>query len=82
MFFVLKLKYLDTQLLSGGKKYLVGNKFSIADSYLYIVLTWSPYAKVDLTLYKNVDNYFQGIKNLENIKNAHKRMETNPDTTI
>ena len=32
----------------GNKTYLVGNAFTIADAYLFTILNWSHYTKVDL----------------------------------
>eukprot|EP00128_Syssomonas_multiformis_P006720 Colp12_sorted_trinity150504_noHs@16848 len=37
-----KLKYVDEQLI-GSKNFVVGNFFTVADAYLYIVFTWFPY---------------------------------------
>ena len=39
-----KLDYLNGVLK--GRKYLVGESFTVADSYLYIVLSWTGYVKV------------------------------------
>ena len=75
-----KLKYINDNLVN-GKKFLVGDKFSIADSYLYIVLTWEPYAKFDTKPYPNVQKYFEGIKALPLVQAAHKAMEGVPTTT-
>lgn len=73
-----KLSYLEKQL--AGKSYLVGGKFSVADSYLYIVLTWlNP---EDLTPYPAVRKYFEGIKNLPTVVAAHARIATQPPKTI
>ena len=33
-------------IAQGGRKFLVGDKFSIADAYTYIILSWSGYLKV------------------------------------
>ena len=49
-----KLTYLNDKVMVGGKKYLVGDKFSVADSYLYIVLTWFPYLGLDVAAYPNL----------------------------
>lgn len=75
---VSKLAYLEKQLT--GKSYLVGEKFSVADSYLYIVLTWLK--PEDLTPYPAVSKFFEGIKNLPGVVAAHARMATHPTKTI
>ena len=69
-------------LLGGGKKYLVGDSFTVADSYCYIVVSWAPYLKVDLTPYPNVKAYFDGIAALPNVQAAHKRMGESPATVV
>jgi glutathione S-transferase len=47
-------KHLETH------QYLVGEKFSAADSYLFTVLRWSP--RVDVTLPANVQKFYDRIK--------------------
>ena len=42
------------------KKFVVGDAFTVADAYLYIVLTWEPYAKFDTAPFPNVQAYFEG----------------------
>jgi len=74
------LKYLnDTYLVN--KKFLVGDSFSIADAYLYIVLSWSGYVKVDLSPFPVVVEYFNYIGNLSNVVEAKARIATSPTTT-
>ena len=76
-----KLEYLEKNLI-GDRKFLVGESFTIADSYLYIILSWTKYVGIDLSPYAKVNNYFNAIGNLENVKAAHKRIESNPPSTI
>jgi glutathione S-transferase len=76
-----KLKHLNDVLI-GDKKFLVGDYFTVADSYLYIVLSWTGYLQIDLTPFPKVQAYVEGIKNLEAVKAAFARIETNPATTI
>ena len=73
-----KLTYLNDHALK-DKKYLVGDKFSIADSYLYIVLTWLKPGELDA--YPAVKAYFEGIKALPFVVEAHAKMAGNPATT-
>lgn len=44
--------YLDKQL--AGRDYLFGDKFSVADAYLFTVTTWAPYVKLDLAELANL----------------------------
>jgi glutathione S-transferase len=74
-----KLTYLNEIELK-DKKFLVGDKFSIADSYLYIVLSWLP--PEDREKYPAIQAYFEGIKSLEGVIAAHARIATNPATAV
>ena len=38
----------------GSKPYLLGEQFSVADCYLFVVLTWSPHVSFDLTPWPNL----------------------------
>jgi glutathione S-transferase len=40
-----------------GKQYASGNKFSIADAYLFVVLNWSGMHKIDLAKWPNIKAY-------------------------
>jgi glutathione S-transferase len=42
----LRCAWLATQL--AGKQYLMGDRFSVADAYLFTVLNWAPMVKFDL----------------------------------
>ena len=76
-----KLQYINNHLI-GDKPFVVGNSFTIADAYLYIVLSWAGYVKVDLAPFSNIVAYSARIAALENVQAAHARMATNPATTI
>jgi glutathione S-transferase len=76
-----KLTYLNDTYIA-NKKFVVGDSFTIADSYLYIVLSWAPYVGVDLTPYPKVKAYFDGIAALPNVQAAHQRMATNPSSIL
>lgn len=51
-----KLTYVNDKMLN-GKDYLVGTSFTIADSYLNIVLSWCPHVGIDLTAFPNLVAY-------------------------
>ena len=76
-----KLTYLENTFIA-DKHFLVGDSFTIADSYLYIVLSWAPYVGVDLAPFPKVKAYFDRIGGLENVKAAHARMATNPSSVL
>ena len=70
-----KLKYVTETLLQEGKKdYVVGSTFSVADAYLYIILTWSPYVGVDLTPFPALVAYKERIGALDFVQGAHAAM--------
>lgn len=56
------------------KQFIVGDHFTVADALLYIVLSWSPYVKVDLTPFPAVQAYFERIAALDFVKAAHAAM--------
>ena len=76
-----KLEYLEKTLLASSD-FLVGNSFTIADSYLYIVLTWTGYVGVDVTPFPKVQAYFERIGGLSVVKDAHARIATNPTSVL
>lgn len=44
-----------------GKTYLMGDTFTVADAYLFTVLNWAQWVKVDLTPYPNIVAYQQRV---------------------
>jgi glutathione S-transferase len=74
-----KLAYLNDVEVK-GKSFLVGDKFSVADSYLYIVLTWMRPAEFEP--YPALKAYFDGIASLPVVVAARARAATNPKTSI
>ncbi len=47
-----RLTYADQQLK--GQDYLLGSDFSVADAYLFTVLSWTKYLKLDLARWPNL----------------------------
>jgi len=50
-----KFKYVDGQL--AGKDYLMGKQFTVADGYLFVMLTWAERMKFDLSGLSNLKAY-------------------------
>lgn len=50
-----RLDYVNTQL--AGKSYLLGEEFSVADAYLFTILNWTKFIKLDLARWPNVAVY-------------------------
>ena len=45
-----------------GKKYLLGDDFSVADAYLYTILRWSKSAELDLANFPNLKAYYDRVE--------------------
>ena len=54
-----RLKPLDAAL--SGKQYLMGDKFTAADAYLFTVLRWTGKLGVDLTQWPNIKAYSERV---------------------
>ncbi|WP_027581418.1 glutathione transferase GstA [Bradyrhizobium sp. Ai1a-2] len=50
-----KFKYIDSQL--AGRDYLLGSQFTVADGYLFTMLTWADRMKFDLSGLPNLTAY-------------------------
>jgi glutathione S-transferase len=50
-----KFKYVDSQL--AGKDYLMGKQFTVADGYLFTMLSWADRMKFDLSGLNNLRAY-------------------------
>jgi glutathione S-transferase len=56
---VKRLAWLSERL--GSKSYLVGERFTVADSYLFVVLSWSGHVAVDLSPWPNLKAFQERI---------------------
>lgn len=54
----------------GNKPYLMGDKFSIADAYLYTVLSWTGFLKVDMGKWPVLKDYVARINARPAVKEA------------
>ena len=50
-----KFKYIDSQL--AGRDYLMGKQFTVADGYLFTMLSWADRMKFDLSAMPNLVAY-------------------------
>ena len=55
-----RLKPLEEKL-ADKRQYLMGDKFSAADAYLYTVLRWTGKVGVDLSQFPNIKAYFERV---------------------
>ena len=65
-----RIAWLDKEL--AGKQYLMGDKFTVADAYLFTVLRWSPRVGVDLSKSPNVTAYIERIAARPKVQEALK----------
>ena len=56
---VKRLAWLSERL--GSQSYLVGERFTVADSYLFVVLSWSGHVAVDLSPWPNLKAFQERI---------------------
>ena len=54
-----RLNWVATQL--EGKTYLVGDRFTVADGYLFTILNWSHFVGLDLSPWKTIQEYIARI---------------------
>jgi glutathione S-transferase len=50
--------------------FLTGNDFTVADAYLYVVLSWTPRLGIDLAPYPRVRDFFQRVDARPSVKAA------------
>ena len=50
-----RLQWVDGEL--AGKQYLMGDQFTVADAYLFVVTNWGQYVGLDLAPYANIVAY-------------------------
>ena len=55
----LRLDYVAREL--GAKPYLMGEKFSVADAYLFTILNWAPMVKFDLARWPALGEYHKRV---------------------
>jgi glutathione S-transferase len=55
-----RFQYMDQHL--GAGPYLGGQDFTVADAYLFVVLSWFPRWSADRAAYRNLDGFYQGVR--------------------
>lgn len=65
-----RLTYVETQL--AGKPYLMGDTFTVADAYLFVVLSWSGHAGFDLSPFQKIKEYIDRIAQRPSVRAAMK----------
>lgn len=65
-----KLAYVEKQL--GDKPYLLGNEFSVADAYLFTILNWTNFLKIDLSGHPKLGAYMARVAARPKVQEALK----------
>ncbi len=62
-----KLLYVEKNLKN---KFLLGDHFTLADSYLFVILSWLPHFKIDINEWPKLSRYFTELKQRPTIKKS------------
>jgi glutathione S-transferase len=65
-----RFDWIDQQL--AGKQYLMGDKFTVADAYLFTVLRWSPRIELDVSKWPNIKAYMDRVAARPKVQEALK----------
>jgi glutathione S-transferase len=65
-----RFDWIDKQL--AGKQYLMGDKFSVADAYMFTVLRWSPRVNIDVSKWPNIKAYMDRVAARPKVQEAFK----------
>ena len=65
-----RFDWIDQQL--AGKQYLMGDKFSIADAYMFTVMRWSPRVNIDISKWPNIKAYVDRVAARPQVQEALK----------
>jgi glutathione S-transferase len=55
-----------------GKQYLTGDKFTVADAYLFVVSRWSPRVGIDLAKWPNLSAFIARVAARPKVQEALK----------
>jgi glutathione S-transferase len=61
-----------------GKKYLTGDKFTVADAYLFTILRWAPRVGIDLAKWPNIATYVDRVTARPKVQEALKAEGLSP----
>lgn len=64
-----RLDYIES-LLADGREYLLGSKFTVADTYTYTVATWTGPTRIGLDRWPAVKAYVARISSRPSVRNA------------
>jgi glutathione S-transferase len=67
---LLKNKLLAVDQHLQKNTFLADEQFTLPDSYLFVILTWLPYIKLDITQWPNLQRYFIELKQRKSVQQA------------
>ncbi len=56
----------------GGRSYVMGERFSVGDAYLFTVLNWTGVHKIDVAKWPNIKAYLERVRNRPKVQEALK----------
>jgi glutathione S-transferase len=56
-----KFDYLES-VLSDGRDYLIDNRFSAADAYVFVLSNWANFKEIDLTAWPHLSRYVERVQ--------------------
>ena len=65
-----RMDYVAKEL--AGKQYLMGDKFSVADAYLFTILNWAPMVKFDMARWPAITEYYKRVAQRPKVQEALK----------
>ena len=63
-----KFKYLDEHLQT--HRYLLGDTFTLPDAYVFVVMRWAQYFKLDLTPWNHLTRYLEELNSRKSIQQS------------
>lgn len=64
-----KMQHFET-IFSDGREYLLGDKYTISDAYLFVVSSWTTPTGIGMDKWPNIAAFSTRIANRENVKTA------------
>lgn len=64
-----KLLYVENNLKN---KFLLGDHFTLADAYLFVILSWLPHFKIDLNEWPQLSHYFTELQQRPSVQKSLK----------
>jgi glutathione S-transferase len=65
-----RFKYVDEKL--AGQQHLTGDAFTVADAYLFVVLGWAGFVKLDISPYSNIGAFLGRVGSRPKVQEAMK----------